>query len=195
MTTPRRSAATTFVALVLAGVVGGVVWRLVWTPDVYVVSDGAAGLGEVELARTFTSDAWYLVVAAPLGLLVGLARRRTSRPSGMLDLLAAVVGSAVAAYVMLGVGRLLGPSVLSPAELSGVADGTRLDGPLQLATAVSSEGLGSIVFVVMLAWPLGVLAGWVAELIIPSLEPREVRERRQVGAPGSADHDQSGALS
>ena len=175
---PWRSALVTFASLVAAGAIGGVLWQLLWTPQTFSVFLGEAGLGEVALSEQFTADAWYLVVAAPLGLAVAVVRRRFGARSGLRDLAAALLGAIAAAYVMAWVGALLGPQALTdPQIVAQAADGPVLT-PLVLTTKLASTGWSSHVAAVMLAWPLGVLAGWVAELLVPSLEPPEVRQER-----------------
>ena len=182
----RRPAAVTFAALVLSGVVAAVAWVLLWRPPQYTVFDGSAGLDEVGLSQAFAADAWYLVIAAPIAFAVAVLRRRFSGASGLLDLAAALLGAAAAAYAMLWVGQLLGPDALSEAALAGKPEGAMVPGPLTLSTGFASEGWASHVYVVMLAWPLGVLAGWVAELVVPALEPPAVRREREQATWGDA---------
>ena len=174
-----RPALVTFASLVAAGALGGVLWQILWTPPTFSVFEGSAGLDEVALSQQFTSDAWYAVVALPMALTVAVLRRRFSGRSGLLDLGGAVVGAVAAAYAMLWTGQLLGPSFLTDAQIVAQAQDGPVSVPLALTSQLASDGWASHVYAVMLAWPLGVLAGWVAELIVPSLEPPQVRRERE----------------
>ncbi len=178
----------TALCFVVAGAVGGLLWNWVWSPAQYVVSDGRGSLGEVGLADHFSSDGWYAVVALVLAAVVATVRRRTSAASGVFDLLVALVASVAAAYLMLGVGELVGPST-PEAGMRGLADGVRVDEALGLGSSLATTGWASHVYVVLLAWPVGAMFGWFQELLWPRLEPDASSSASSQGAGPGAPAD------
>jgi hypothetical protein len=157
----------TFVGL---GVLGAVAWWLLADPAVFTkTKQGGLSMGEVQLARQFGTDGWYIVVAFVLGVLAGgvltwWRSRDFLLTSGLL-----LVGSLVAAAVMSLLGRVLGPA--DPSTLVGtVPVGGRLPTQLEV-TAQASYLMG----------PIAVLAGALFVLWSPPAE----RTEPSPGAPPS----------
>lgn len=144
---------------VLLGVVAGVLWWLLVDPAVFTVAEGGGvGMGEVELGKRFNADGWYSVIAAVLGLLAGAALTWWRSRDLLVTTLATLAGSAAAAGVMAGVGRLLGPP--DPETLLGSVDvGTRLAMPLEVTSTVC-----------YLVWPIATLVGALVVLWSPPAE-------------------------
>ena len=121
------------VALAVVGAVAGVVWEWVWTPTVGVVVDHHWTAGDViGLQHEFSGTGWYVVVGTVAGLVAGMAIALLARRVPLLTLAAVLVGSALAAWLMVLVGTALGPP--DPEVLARTAaDGTKL--PMQLSVS------------------------------------------------------------
>jgi hypothetical protein len=134
----------------------GTVYRHTWLPD----EDG--------LRDVFDATAWYVVLAAAGGLLVGALATLLCRRSPVATLVAVVVGSLLAAWVMLEVGLAVSPA--DPVALAAnAADGTKLPGRLSLEDAKSPY----------LAWPIGALVAlMVVNFLVSSRD--QVRRREAV---------------
>lgn len=118
-------------ALAAVGALAGVVWQWVWTPTLGVVVDHRWSAGDaLGLQHEFSGTGWYVVVGLVAGLVAGVAVALMADRAPLLTLAAVVVGSALAAWVMLMVGTALGPPDPDIAARSA-ADGTRL--PMQLS--------------------------------------------------------------
>lgn len=121
------------VALALVGVLAGVVWEWVWNPTIGVVVGHEWSAGSAAgLQQEFSATGWYVVVAAIAGLLAGIAVALVADRAPLLTLLGVVVGSALAAWLMLVVGSALGPP--DPARAARTAhEGTRLPNDLTVS--------------------------------------------------------------
>jgi hypothetical protein len=144
------ASAVTLLAFVIGGVVSALLW--LWFADLpyLVVDDGNAYQGAQQLERKFGIDAAFawaaLLVAVPLGALVGLRWHRVGWPLAFTLVLAAMVGSAIAWQL----GGVLGPA--DPSTLvAGASNGDRLYEPLHLHA-----------FGLLLAPPVGALVGFIA---------------------------------
>jgi hypothetical protein len=163
MTASRRRTAAelgvVLAAFALAGAVAGFVWERLWTPAMGVVVDHRWRPADaLALQQQFSGTGWYVVVGTAVGLLLGIVATLLVDRVPLLTLVAVVVGSALAAWVMLRVGVALGPA--DPQDLAASADeGTRLPAQLQVS--------GRSPFI---AFPLGALVGLVIVLI--GLGPR-----------------------
>jgi hypothetical protein len=156
----------------LAFVVGGVVSALLWLwfADLpySVVEEGNAYQGAQQLERQFGIDAAFtwaaLLVAVPLGALVGLRWHRVGWPLAFTLMLAAAVASVIAWQL----GGLLGPE--EPSTLLAEArNGDRLYDSLRL----HARGL-------LLAPPVGALVGFIAAVaVVGDRDPRVEWDRRQ----------------
>jgi ABC-type nitrate/sulfonate/bicarbonate transport system permease component len=141
-------------ALAAVGALAGAVWNWLWTPTSGVVYDHRWTAGDaLGLQHQFSSTGWYVVVAAVAGLVAGIAVSLVVDRVPLLTLVAVVVGSALAAWVMLVVGTALGPP--DPATAAKTADdGTRLPEHLDVS--------GRSPFI---AFPVGALLGLVLVFI------------------------------
>jgi hypothetical protein len=150
------------VLLAAIGALAAVVWNWVWTPSVGVVSDHQwLAENEASLRGQFSSTGWYVVVASVAGLLGGVLVSFFLDRVPLLTLLAVVVGSAVATWVMLQVGAALGPA--DPHHLALTAkEGTHLPGQLQVSPASPQDVPGWLAFTrhsPLIAFPTGALVG------------------------------------
>jgi len=160
---PRMSAARLSPAVqallsvaVLAGVgaLAGVVWDWVWTPTRGVVVNHEWNAGDaLGLQHEFSATGWYVVIGALAGLVAGIVVAALFDRAPLLTLASVVVGSALAAWLMLVVGTALGPA--DPAGIARTADdGTRL--PQQLEITGASPWI---------ALPVGALIGLIAVFV------------------------------
>jgi hypothetical protein len=148
------------VALAAIGALAGVVWQWVWTPTVGVVVDHHWSAGDaIGLQHEFSGTGWYVVVALVAGLVAGIAVALLADRVPLLTLAAVVVGSALAAWLMVVVGTALGPPDPDVAARTA-ADGTRL--PMQLTVTGHSPWI---------ALPSGALLGLLFVFI--GLSPRQ----------------------
>ncbi len=146
----------------VTGLVGGWVWWKLWSPA------PAGAVFEKQwyprategLMAEFAGTGWYVVVAIAAGLLLGLASGLWLDRDEIFTLVAVVLGSAIAAWLMLKVGLHLSPP--DPQPIAETAkNGTELPGVLELAGAVNLPGraLDDEVRSPMVAFPIGALAG------------------------------------
>jgi hypothetical protein len=146
-------------ALAAIGALAGVVWQWAWTPTVGVAVDHHWSAGDaLGLQHEFSGTGWYVVVGAVAGLLGGLAVALFADRVPLLTLAAVVVGSALAAWLMLLVGTALGPADQDVVAHTA-ADGTKI--PMQLTVTGHSPWI---------ALPSGALAGLV--IVFIGLSPR-----------------------
>ena len=116
---------------VAVGVLAGVVWHWLWTPSTGVVVDRKWLLGLSGLQAEFSATGLYVLVATVAGLLVGTLCGLFLDRAELVTLVAVLVGAALAGWVMVQVGQVLGPP--DPRELAETArDGTRLPSALRI---------------------------------------------------------------
>ena len=130
-----------------AGLAGGYAWRHLWTPPTGVAREGQWIPTPVEegLQGDFSAVGWYVVVALTLGLVLGALTAFVLDRAEILGVLVAVVGSALAAYLILTVGERLSPP--DPDEVAAEsADGTEIPGDLELdgRTPLLSAPIGAL---------------------------------------------------
>ena len=119
------------VAFAVVGVVCGWIWYHLWDAPSGVVSDHQWFTNEAGLRTDFQGVAWYVTVALVAGLVLGVLAGWVFRRSELVTLAAVVVGSVLAAYLMLRVGVHLSPA--DPHELAKTAqDGDKLKGALHV---------------------------------------------------------------
>jgi lysylphosphatidylglycerol synthetase-like protein (DUF2156 family) len=121
-----------------AGAAAGWLWYKIWDVPSGVVSGGAWYTNEAGLRADFQGVAWYVTIALVVGLVLGMLTAWLFDRSELVTLAAVVVGSALAAYLMLRVGTHLSPP--DPHELAKTAkDGDKLKGAL-LVTSWPPKG-------------------------------------------------------
>ena len=114
-----------------AGVVAGVVWEWLWTPQLGVVVDQEWLQGLAGLRAEFSATGLYVVVASVAGLLIGALCGVLLDRAELVTLVAVLVGAALAGWVMVQVGHALGPP--DPRELAETArNGKRLPSDLRI---------------------------------------------------------------
>jgi hypothetical protein len=116
----------------VAGVGGGYAWRYLWTPPEGVARGGSWVPTPVEegLQNDFSGVGWYVVVALALGLALGALTAFVLDHAEILGVVVAVLGSALAAYLVLTVGERLSPP--DPDRLAAEsADETEIPGDLE----------------------------------------------------------------
>lgn len=150
----------------VAGALGGVLWRHLWSPVTGVVQQHRwfptpFDAGE---QHDFNGDAWYFIVALVSGLVLGLVAALVMRGSELVTLLAVALGSVLAGLLMWRVGMLGNPG--DPMQLAKhAADGTKLPSRLHLANAVP-----------LTAYPLGALGAVMALFLTTGRAPEEAVE-------------------
>jgi hypothetical protein len=122
------------VIVVVFGVVGvgcGWLWYHLWDAPSGVVSGHQWYTNEAGLRADFDGVAWYVTIALAAGLVLGILAALLFDRSELVTLAAVVLGSLLAAYLMLRVGTHLSPG--DPHELAKTAqDGDKLKGALQV---------------------------------------------------------------
>ena len=120
------------VLFAVAGIGGGYAWRYLWTPPEGVARGGGWVPTPVEegLQNDFSGVGWYVVVALVIGLALGALTAVVLDRAEVLGVLVAVLGSALAAYLVLTVGERLSPP--DPDEIAAEsADDTEIPGDLE----------------------------------------------------------------
>jgi hypothetical protein len=118
---------------VAAGAAAGRLWYHLWDVPSGVVASGDWYTNEAGLRDDFQGVALYVAIAAAAGLLLGIVCAWLLGRSELVTLLAVVVGSALAAYVMLRVGTHL--SAPDPHQLAKTTqEGDKLKGALRVAS-------------------------------------------------------------
>jgi len=164
---PYALEAVAVVALFAAVGAGcGWLWFEVWHQPVGTVYEHEWFPDEEALRNVFDGVAWYVVLAAGAGLLAGGLATLFARRSPPVTLAAVVVGSALAAWLMLRVGLQLSPA--DPEVLARTAaEGDTLGGRLSLEGSRSAY----------LAWPLGsVIALMALNFLLSSRDEIKSRE-------------------
>jgi hypothetical protein len=116
-----------------AGAGAGWLWYKLWDVPSGVVSGGAWYTSEAGLRDDFEGVAWYVTIALAAGLVLGLLTAWAFDRSELVTLAAVVIGSVLAAYLMLRVGTHLSPP--DPHELAKTAqDGDKLKGALRVTS-------------------------------------------------------------
>lgn len=107
------------------GVVGALVWVWWWHPGSGVASGGAFYPRVTSIEGTITGTAAYLVVAAAVGVALGVVAVVRLRRRPWVALLGSVLAGAAGGVVLGWLGHLLGPE--DPATVAArSADGTRV---------------------------------------------------------------------
>jgi hypothetical protein len=152
-----RDVALVALVFLLGGVVGGLLWRWLWTPLQGTVLDGT--WYPATNTSAFSSTGIFVLLGLGLGLLLGVSSALLTDRRELMTLGLVVAGSLLAAGVMLVLGRLGMPA--DPSRLARTAaDGARLPGTL----AVSG-------WTPVVAWPTGALLGLFVVFIGLSRKP------------------------
>lgn len=185
-----KSPRVLIVAAVLAGSaamgwVGGVLWWQWWSPPpdgiVYRTTQGLRWVAEpidAGSARLFSATAEYVVIAAGLGILLGLLIGLLARGWELLGLLLGVFAAGIAGWLMVTVGTDLSPP--DPQTLAAAAGAdARLPGAMRVAG-----------WSPYLAWPAGVLLGELAVLVLAPIPAAAAAEgsTESVGGETVARH-------
>jgi hypothetical protein len=154
-----RDVAVVIGSFAVLGVLCGVLWWLVVTPAEFTKLRNGATMSELELSKQFAADGYYVVIAAVVGVVAGVALTWWRSRDALLTSALLALGSVLAAALMAGTGHLLGPGPTS-AALAAAKVGEKVPERLDVDT-----------FVVYLAWPLAVLLGACVVLFGKTLEP------------------------
>jgi hypothetical protein len=112
-----RTAVVVLLAYVVAGAVAGAVWEWIWTPPGQIVAQHQVFYDSYSsLRRMFSGTGLYVVVGGVASALVALVVALLARGRELLTLALVILGSAIAAALMLKVGTSLGP--VDPATIA-----------------------------------------------------------------------------
>jgi len=169
--TRRGALGTVLAATVVCLLLGpplGLAWWIVAPTAQAIVQDGAASLADPETSAFIAADGWFAILGTLTGgLSAGLVFRR-HRKQGVAAVIGLAVGAVLASLLAWRLGHLLGPEELPPRARSA-ADGTTLEGPLDL------RALG-----VLFAWPIAAVSGFLSLTV--ALEPHaHPRGRERAG--------------
>jgi hypothetical protein len=136
----------------VAGVAGGVAWRYLWTPPPGVARGGSWVPTPVEegLQNDFSGVGWYVVVAIVLGVVLGWVTALVLDRAEIAGVVVVVLGSALAAYLVLTVGERLSPP--DPDTVAATAqDEDKIPGDLEFDgwTPLLSAPIGALTAVSM----------------------------------------------
>ena len=152
----------------VTGVVGGVLWRWLWSPIRGTVLDGV--WYPDTNASPFSATGLYVLIGLGVGLVAGVLGALVTDRRELVTLGLVTVGSLLAAWLMLLVGGLGMPA--DPSDLArSASDGARLPGTLMVT--------GWSPFV---ALPTGALLGLC--VVFVGLSRKPVDEHSSVGAAG-----------
>jgi len=151
----------------VSGALAGVVWEWLWDPPVGIVIRGEWFLEPAGPDFAFSGTGWYVVVALIAGALTALALGWLWPRHEIASLVAMVVGSMLAGWVMFKVGHALGPQ--DPQLLAvGKADLTTLPSDLLLVGADEQPRLFSLESSALAAFPVGSLVAAVYAFLVVS---------------------------
>lgn len=110
----------------VVGVIAGIIWiSVVRLPAWAVHESGRARISERDLAAYFSVDAWFVLLAAVGGLVIGVASLLWFRQLGWWASLITLLGALIAAGGCLLVGWISGPGQLD-ARLAAAQPGSRV---------------------------------------------------------------------
>lgn len=166
-TEPRRSSRTSGVLLdvgivlgwfLVAGVVGAVLWWQLTDLPQATRAQGAVVVEADQLGKEVNIDGWFFVIALVGGLVSGIVLTLWRRRDALLTVVLVTLGGGLASFVMVQLGRLLGP-VSEVDALRHKADGAHALMRLQVhATGVlwvwpAAAALGALVYLFVLKAP------------------------------------------
>jgi len=143
--TLRRSVAVYVAGVLVAGLVGGLLWHLLASPPNFTIGDDkGAIITERGLSQTIAMDIWYVLIGIVFGLMLGGFSWAVLRRFGWPVVLIATAAALLAAWLAWQFGHLLGPRNF--AERVGQANpGDRVPMDLDLHSVP-----------LMLVWPFAV---------------------------------------
>lgn len=144
--TSARKTIVTVVAMLLLGVVGGLVWLWFAEPAEWEVRPQGIVLTEAASRGQFSVIVTFVTVGVVASIVWGLAAATQLRELGWLVTPVVIVATLVAAVIAWRIGVTLGPP--EPASVTGAAQGEKL--PAELAV----DGIAPF-----LAWPIFGLLG------------------------------------
>lgn len=170
------SAGGVLLGCAIAGLLGGLIWSAVAPRAAYVViGGGSADVINAETTAFIAADAWYCLIAAVGGLIVGIASYRFAvRRYGPMPMAALLAGSVLAGWAARWVGQNLGLSHFR-AELLTSRQGAILHAPPVLGSDPSTIVWGAIAF-----WPLAACLIPAALVFFGSLRDRQPSSRAQL---------------
>jgi hypothetical protein len=116
---------------VVAGILGGWIWSVVATPPKVTRVGDSASVPSEELVKQVGMDGWFIVIAVVAGVVSGLVLLAWRRRDPLLTVALVTLGGALASWLMIHVGRALGPS--DPiAALRKLPDGAHVSEALKL---------------------------------------------------------------
>ncbi|MDQ6687390.1 MAG: hypothetical protein M3Z50_07235 [Actinomycetota bacterium] len=157
------------------GAAGALVWWRVTPLAAFTRTSDNAVMGSTELAKQFSTDGWYFVIALVGGLLSGVVLMLWRRRHPLLTVVLVALGGGLAAWVMLRLGLVLGPPKPSTASTMRLPVGSRI--PLQLAP--QAPGVGFV-------WPVAALLGALGALL---LSPKRFTKTTADGQGGGTGND------
>jgi hypothetical protein len=160
----------------IAGLLGGLIWSAVAPRAAYVViSRGSADVTNAETTAFITADAWYCLIAAVGGLIIGIASYRFAvRRYGPMPMAALLAGSVLAGWAARWVGQNLGLSHFN-AQLLTSHQGTILHAPPVLGADPSMILWPAVAF-----WPLAACLIPAALMFFGSLRDRQPSSRARL---------------
>lgn len=150
---PRRDLLLPLGAMVVLGVVAGVLWSQLADPVVATRTAEGIGSGEAALGKQVSADAWFAVIGLVGCALAGAGLMLRRGVDELVSLLALVAGSVLAAWLCVQVGQLLGPAPAAE-TLAKAAVGKTAEDQLQVH-----------VWVAYLTWPFGAGVGALLVLL------------------------------
>jgi hypothetical protein len=154
----------------IAALIGALIWWQVTPLAEFTRTADNAGMDEEQLAKQFSTDGWFFVIAAVGGLVSGLVLVLLRRRNPILMVLLVALGGAFATFVMLEFGLMLGPS-----DPTKVLPTTPVGGKVPLQLKPTAHG-------VWFVWSIAALAGGIVALWIA--EAREDSRRQYAAAQG-----------
>jgi DivIVA domain-containing protein len=149
---PMRTVVVVLLAYAVLGAVAGFVWEKVWTPPGQIIAQHQVFFDSyASLRRVFTGTGLYVLVGAAAGALASLVVALLARGRELLTLALVIVGSAIAAAVMLKVGTMLGPG-----DPTSIARHTTQRTPVPGALTVQGKTLWGVKSPYLI-WPMSSL--------------------------------------
>ncbi|MEU7133830.1 hypothetical protein [Streptomyces sp. NPDC046261] len=174
-----RDAAIVTAAVMVAGVLLGLLW--VWlAPRVPLISDGkAVYLKNTEGEQAIGADGWFALLGLAFGAVSAAAVFLFRRAGGIALVVGLAAGSLLASVIGWRMGVWLGPSSDVAGHARAVGKGVVFDAPLKLA----AKGM-------LLAWPLSAMAVHLGLMAL--FGPRDPEPVLPWAVPGAASGPAAG---